>query len=53
MEDSLKLLWYTFSAAWVAYLLFVVSFTSRQRDLGHRIRQLRTRLEQSQRDRQS
>jgi hypothetical protein len=44
IEDSLKLLWYVFSAAWIAYLVFVLSVSARQKRIWEQIRDLRTRL---------
>ena len=45
MEDSLNLLWYVFSAAWVAYLVFVMAVSSRQKKIWGHIRDIRARLE--------
>jgi hypothetical protein len=45
MEDSLNLLWYVFSAAWVAYLVFVLVVSAQQRQIGRQIRDIRAKLE--------
>jgi hypothetical protein len=45
MEDSLNLLWYAFSAAWVAYLVFVLAVSARQKRIWEQIRDIRVRLE--------
>lgn len=47
MEDSLKLLWYTFSAAWIGYLVFIVSVAARQKRIWDHIRFVRARLQQA------
>ena len=47
MEDSLKLLWYTFSAAWIGYLVFIVSVAARQKRIWEQIRGVRARLQQA------
>jgi hypothetical protein len=45
LEDSLRILWYAFSAAWLLYLAFVVSLSSRQRQIWEQLRDLRARLD--------
>jgi hypothetical protein len=44
-EDSLKLLWYVFSGAWIAYLAFVLLVSARQKRIWEQIREIRARLE--------
>ena len=44
MEDSLKLLWYAFSAAWVAYLVLMLLVSARQKRIWEQIRDVRARL---------
>lgn len=44
MEDSLNLLWYVFSAAWLAYFAFVMLVSARQKRIWEQLRAVRERL---------
>ncbi len=45
MEDSLKLLWFVFSAAWLVYMILVLLVSKGQKRIWHEIRNVRARLE--------
>ena len=47
MEESLKTLWYAFSAAWIVYLAFILSVSARQKRILEQIRGLRARLQKA------
>jgi hypothetical protein len=45
MEPSLKLLWYVFSAAWIAYMIFVLLVSKGQKRIWQQIRDVRAQLQ--------
>jgi len=47
--EELELLWYSFSAAWIAYLVFVLTVSARHKRIWQQIRDVRARLESAAR----
>jgi hypothetical protein len=45
MENSLYLLWFAFSAAWIGYLIFILRVSAGQKRIGEQIRGIRARLQ--------
>lgn len=45
MEESLNLLWYVFSAAWIAYVVFMVFVSAGQKRIWEQLRNVRERLQ--------
>lgn len=46
MEENLKWLWAAFSVAWVMHILYVLSLSTRQKNLRRQIDDLKAQLEE-------